>query len=127
MNVDKDKPSTWKKYSAQMCKSCIGTCCTMPVEVKAEDLVRLGFIYSDDLENKKISSIAKELKKQGIIKSYRDSTELFMLESRPNGDCFLLDAKTRLCTRYQDRPNTCRQFPSEIGRRPSFCPYIARV
>ena len=126
MKIDKDNINSWKPYSPQLCKTCIATCCTMPVEVKAQDLVRLGFVHSDDLENKKNSSIAKDLKKQGLVKSYRESTELFMLESRPNGDCVLLDPVTRLCSNYENRPQTCRQFPTEIGRRPKFCPYIKK-
>ena len=32
------------------------------------------------------------------------------LEQRGNGACILLDPATLLCTRYEDRPQTCRDF-----------------
>jgi Fe-S-cluster containining protein len=34
----------------------------------------------------------------------------------------LLDAKTRRCTVYDKRPNTCRLHP-QVGPRPNHCPY----
>jgi Fe-S-cluster containining protein len=33
-----------------------------------------------------------------------------------------LDATTRRCTVYAQRPNTCRLHP-QIGPRPNHCPY----
>ena len=95
----------------------------MPVEVKLEDLIRLGYASEDDLEGSP-QKLAKALKKQGIVKSYRESTQLFMLESRPNGDCFLLHPTTRLCTVYDKRPNVCRAFPMTMGNKLGFCPKI---
>jgi Fe-S-cluster containining protein len=61
------------------------------------------------------------LMKEGIISSYRQGTELFMLTQKHGRDCYFLDSKTRLCTVYDKRPGVCRDFPS-IGPRPSFCP-----
>jgi Fe-S-cluster containining protein len=92
----------------------------MPVEVKASDLVRLGVATVDEVEASP-KKLAKRLSKEGIISSYREGTDLFMLRSRSNGDCPFLHEKTRLCTRYELRPDVCRQFP-EIGPRPGFCP-----
>jgi Fe-S-cluster containining protein len=120
MKTDKDKPWTWVKYRQGMCEGCHGSCCTMPVEIKSEDLVRLGLATEDELS---ISArkVAKRLIKEGVLVSYRDSTGNFMLTQRSNDDCYFLDAKTRLCTVYEKRPGVCRQFP-EIGPRPGFCP-----
>lgn len=122
MKSDKDKPWTWKKYSQGMCVGCYGTCCTMPVEIKKEDLLRLGLCSEDEIEgsNKKL---IKRLHKAGILRSYREATGLYMLESRENGDCVFLDTKTRLCTVYDKRPDVCREFPS-VGPRPGYCPCI---
>jgi uncharacterized protein len=92
----------------------------MPVEVKSSDLVRLGVATIDEVESSP-KKLAKRLSKEGVISSYREGTDLFMLTSRPNGDCVFLHEKTRLCTRYENRPDVCRQFP-EIGPRPGFCP-----
>ena len=117
---DVDRPSTWKLYRTEMCVGCWGGCCTMPVEVKAEDLVRLGFATIDEVQTSK-RKLAKKLIKDGIVSSYRESTELFMIVARPNGDCRFLHPLTRLCTVYDQRPQVCRDFPS-IGPRPSYCP-----
>ena len=122
MKIDKDKPWTWVKYRTGLCQGCYGSCCTMPVEVNASDLIRLGAATLDEVE---ISprKLAKRLIKEKIIFSYREGTDLFMLSSRPNSDCLYLDFKTRLCTVYEKRPDVCRKFP-EIGPRPGFCPNI---
>lgn len=97
----------------------------MPVEVKGEDLVRLGVITEDELDESR-GKLVSRLKKQGIIQSYREGTQLFMLVQRPNGDCLYLDEKTRLCHVYDRRPDTCRKFPETLSLRPGFCPKIER-
>lgn len=124
MLVDKDKPWTWKSYKNGMCDGCYGSCCTMPVEVRGEDLVRLGVLEQDELE-RSIKKAAKKMIKEGWVKTFRSETELFQLVSRPNGDCIFLNPKTRLCTRYEKRPGVCREFPS-VGPRPGFCPVRAK-
>lgn len=121
MKVDKDRPSTWKKYDSSNCTRCKAHCCAMPVEIKADDLVRLGIATEDEVINS-IKKLSKRLKKEGYISSYREGTDFFMLTQRPNGDCYFLDAKTRLCTVYDKRPDTCRMFPSQMGTRVGYCP-----
>lgn len=118
MKTDKDRPSSWVPYRPGLCSGCHATCCTMPVEILRSDLDRLGLSTPDEPSNKKI---AKRLIKQKILSNYRMGTDLFMLASKPNGDCYFLDSKTRLCTVYEKRPGVCRKFP-EIGPRPGFCP-----
>lgn len=120
MKTDKDKPWTWLKYRDGLCNGCHGSCCTMPVEIKAEDLVRLGLATEDELSIS-AKKVAKRLMKEGVISSYRDGTGNFMLTQKANDDCYFLDLKTRLCTVYEKRPGVCREFPS-IGPRPGFCP-----
>lgn len=120
MNPDKDKPWTWLKFRNGMCEGCFGNCCTMPVEIKDTDLIRMGVVTEDELLVS-VKKTAKRLIKEGIVQSYRDGTNTFMLSSRPNGDCLYLDLKSRLCTIYEKRPEVCRQFPS-IGPRPGYCP-----
>ncbi len=121
MRTNKDQPWTWVKYKEGVCNTCIAACCTMPVEVQAEDFVRLGLATEDDLNSKK--KLFKKLKKEGVVQSYREGTDLFMITSKPNGDCFFLHPQTRKCTVYEKRPETCRKFPTEIGPKVSFCPY----
>lgn len=117
---DIDRPSTWKPYKTDMCKGCWGGCCTMPVEIKLADLIRLELCTEDEAAGS-IKKLSKRLIKEGYIVSYRQGTEFFMLSQKANRDCYFLDSKTRLCTVYEKRPETCRQFPS-IGPRPGFCP-----
>lgn len=117
---DIDRPSTWRAYHSDMCTGCWGGCCTMPVEVKSSDLVRLGVASEDEVVGS-VKKLAKRLIKEGIIQSYRAGTEFFMLAQKTNRDCRYLNSLTRLCTVYEKRPDTCRQFPA-IGPRPGFCP-----
>lgn len=123
MFVDKDKPRTWKKYTNGMCNGCMSYCCSMPVEIKLSDLLRLELITEDDLQDGP-KKIAKKLIKEKYIKNYRQGTEFFMLESKPNGDCIFLD-QNRLCSVYEKRPETCRKFP-DIGPRPGHCPSVLK-
>ncbi|MCK5516299.1 MAG: YkgJ family cysteine cluster protein, partial [Desulfobulbaceae bacterium] len=37
-------------------------------------------------------------------------------------DCLYLDQKTRRCTIYTKRPDTCRNHP-QIGPRPGYCAF----
>lgn len=120
MIVDKDKPWTWIKYKDGMCKACSGACCTMPVEIKGSDLIRLELTDEDEL-NASPKKLSKRLIKEGIITSYRESSGNFMLTQKANGDCYFLNLKTRLCNVYEKRPSVCREFPA-IGPKPQFCP-----
>lgn len=122
--IDIDRPSTWRFYKNGMCNNCFGGCCTMPVEVKWEDLLRLGLVQESDLQS--MRKTVKKLIKEGIITSYRQSTGLYMLSQKANRDCHFLDSKTRLCTVYEKRPGVCRQFPS-IGPRPGHCPCFPKA
>jgi Fe-S-cluster containining protein len=97
----------------------------MPVEIRVDDLLRLGEISADDLEIPK-KKLAARLKKQGLIQSYRESTQLFMLTQKPNGDCYYLDSGTRLCRVYDKRPDVCRRFPTSMGNRLGHCPMIPK-
>lgn len=121
---DIDRPSTWKPYRTGLCDNCWGSCCTMPVEVKLSDLLRIGIVSEDEAAGS-IKKLAKRLSKEGYISSYRAGTELFMLTQRQGRDCYFLHPETRLCTVYEKRPDVCRQFPS-IGPRPGFCPVIPK-
>lgn len=118
-----DQPSKWKTYKTEMCQSCWGTCCTMPVEVKIDDLLRLKLITEDEARSPK--KVFKLLYQKKIVSSYRQGTGFFMLSQKPNDDCIFLDSTTRLCQVYDKRPDVCRRFP-EIGPRPGCCPYIKK-
>lgn len=120
MSADAQRPSTWRKYRSGLCDGCWSGCCTLPVEVSANDLVRLG-VASEDEAALSLKDLARRLTRERIIQSFNAKTQIFVLAQRAGRDCLYLDEKTRLCTVYDRRPNVCRQFP-KIGPRPGFCP-----
>jgi Fe-S-cluster containining protein len=103
-----------------MCEGCWSACCTLPVEVSAGDLVRLGLISVDETEGS-LKKVARRLEREGYVRDFHASTGLFILEQRAGRDCVFLDPQLRRCTVYERRPEVCRRFP-EIGPRPGHCP-----
>jgi Fe-S-cluster containining protein len=122
--VDVDNCATWTRYRSGLCNSCAANCCTMPVEVKLPDLIRLGLVDPFEAEHEEPKHIAKRLQKMGAIEHFNFKNSIFTLARRANGDCHNLDAQTRRCTVYEKRPNTCRSHP-QVGPRPGYCPYGA--
>lgn len=98
----------------------------MPVEVRLSDLVGLGLVDPFEAAHEAPKQIAKRLSKAGLLAHFNFKHEIFTLARRANGDCHFLDAQTRRCTVYAQRPQTCRKHP-QVGPRPGFCPYGARV
>lgn len=120
MNVDYlDRLSNWTRYRPTLCNGCWATCCRLPVEATASDLVRLGLISEDESQGS-LKKAARRLESEGYVRQFRASSGIFTLAQSPAGDCIFL-GKDRLCTRYETRPNVCRKFP-EIGPKPGFCP-----
>lgn len=100
----------------------------MPLEVRIEDLIRMELVEAGEVgegSKKEIQKIAKRLIKSGDVKTYRESTGLFLMVSRPNGDCGYLD-RERQCRIYDKRPNVCRQFPESMGLRMGYCPFLKK-
>jgi Fe-S-cluster containining protein len=122
--VNVDNCDTWTRYRSGLCNTCAANCCTMPVEVKLPDLVRLELVDPFEAEHEEPKVIAKRLLKAGLIEHFNFKNSIFTLARRANGDCANLDAKTRRCTVYDKRPNTCRLHP-QVGPRPGYCPYGA--
>jgi Fe-S-cluster containining protein len=122
--VNVDNCETWTRYRNGLCNSCAANCCTMPVEVKLPDLVRLGLVDPFEVEHEAPKQIAKRLQKMGAIEHFNFKNSIFTLSRLANGDCVNLDAQTRRCTVYDKRPNTCRLHP-QVGPRPGYCPYGA--
>jgi len=124
--VDIDRPDTWTRYRPGLCDQCMANCCTMPVEVKLADLVRLALVDPFEAEHEAPKQIAKRLSKAGLIDHFNFKHEIFTLARRASGDCRFLDATTRRCTVYEQRPSTCRKHP-QVSPRPGHCPYGARA
>ncbi|TLX54549.1 YkgJ family cysteine cluster protein [Stutzerimonas nosocomialis] len=119
--ADLDRLETWPRYSNGMCRSCDATCCTLPVETRIDDLIRIGVVdaFERDEPGK---SIAKRLIKMGVVERFNQKTEVYTLVRLANNDCLYLDRVSRLCTIYDKRPETCRNHP-RIGPRPGHCAY----
>lgn len=120
--VDVDNVQSWTRYKPGLCDQCMANCCTMPVEVRLADLVRLAWVDAFEAEASPAKLIAKRLQKAKLIERFNHKTELFTLARRADGDCALLDARTRRCTVYAQRPNTCRLHP-QVGPKPGHCPF----
>ncbi len=118
---DVDDISTWTKHTQQLCSKCRANCCTMPVEVKIPDLVRMGVITEFEADEP-IKKLAKKLKKDGVIEHFYFKEQIFTLVRFANKDCLYLDPTSRKCKIYENRPDTCRDHP-RIGSRPGFCAY----
>ncbi|MFN3888348.1 MAG: YkgJ family cysteine cluster protein [Aquabacterium sp.] len=123
--VDVDRIETWSRYRNGLCDTCMANCCTMPVEVKLADLVGLGLVDPFEAEHEEARQIARRLTKAGVVERYNHKHGIYTLARRADGDCQFLDAVTRRCTVYAQRPATCRKHP-QVGPRPGFCPYGLR-
>ena len=122
--VDVDRLETWTRWRAGLCDRCMANCCTMPLEVRLADLVRLDVVDPFEAEHEEVRLIARRLVKARVIERYHHASGLFTMARRADGDCRFLDATTRRCTVYERRPATCRKHP-QVGPRPGFCPYGA--
>ncbi|MFM2345589.1 MAG: hypothetical protein RL654_342 [Pseudomonadota bacterium] len=123
--VDVDRLETWTRWRAGLCDSCAANCCTMPVEVRLHDLVRLGLVGTFEAEHEEPRLIARRLVKARQIERYNQKSGIFTMARRANGDCQFLGATTRRCTVYENRPSTCRKHP-QVGPKPGHCPYGAK-
>ena len=80
-----DRLETWQKYSAHMCGGCVSSCCTLPVEVKIKDLIRIGIV--DEFERgDPPKNIAKRLQKEGIVERFNSKSEIFTLQRMSNNE-----------------------------------------
>ena len=119
--ADIERLDTWARYNKDMCYSCHSTCCTLPVEVRLSDLIRIGVVDAFE-KDEPAKNIAKRLQKEGIVERFNQKSGIFTLTRLSNNDCLYLDRKTRLCTIYDLRPDTCRNHP-RVGPRPGYCAY----
>ena len=125
--VDVDSPGTWTRWRASLCDSCQANCCTMPLEVRLPDLVRLGLVDAFEAEHEEPGRIAKRLMKARLIDHFNHKHAVFTIARRAGGDCHFLDAATRRCTVYDQRPETCRLHPQTKSPRPGWCAYGAKA
>ena len=74
-----DRLDTWQKYASHMCGGCMSSCCTLPVEVRIKDLIRIGVV--DEFEkDEPPKNVAKRLQKEGIVERFNQKSGIFTLE-----------------------------------------------
>lgn len=119
--ADIDNTATWVKYTRKLCDQCSAVCCSLPVEVRVDDLIRMEL--ADRFEQEEDPKIlARRLQKQRLIDHFHYKTHIFTLARRADGSCIFLDEVTRRCTIYAKRPETCRNHP-QIGPRSGYCAF----
>jgi hypothetical protein len=119
--VDVDRLDTWTRYRNGLCTGCVANCCTMPVEVRLPDLVRLQLVDAFEAEHEAPKQIARRLAKAGVVEHFNFKRSIFTLARRASGDCLYLDASTRRCT-VRTAPRHLPQAP-QVGPRPGYCAY----
>lgn len=122
VTVDVENPRTWVKFRKGLCSDCLAACCSLPVEAKLSDLVRMGLVDTFEAEVEAPKQIAKRLIKAGTIRHFNFKAQKFTLAQRANNDCLYLDQSTRRCTIYDKRPDVCRKHP-QVGPRAGYCAY----
>ena len=83
--VDVDRTETWSHYKAGMCDTCMANCCTMPLEIKLPDLVRLELVDPFEAEHEDPRQIAKRLVKAGVIERFHQKSGIFTVMRRADG------------------------------------------
>ncbi len=121
LRADLENTATWAKYSKKLCNRCRASCCSLPVEVKAADLIRMGLMDEFELEEE-LKQVARRLMKERLIDHFHAGSRTFTLARMASGDCIFLDTNSRRCTIYQQRPDTCRNHP-QVGPRSGYCPF----
>jgi len=119
--ADIDDIETWVKYKKYLCGHCRAACCRLPVEVGSKDLIRFGLMDVFELKDS-LKHIARRLIKAGIVGHFHSRSATLTLSRMANGDCIYLDQKSKCCTIYIKRPDTCRNHP-HIGPRPGYCAF----
>ncbi len=118
---DIDNIATWAKYNKRLCDHCGASCCSLPVEVQSSDLIRMELMDEFELEED-LKHTARRLNKQHLIEHFHSKTKTFTLARMASGECLFLDSRTRLCTIYSRRPDTCRNHP-QVGPRSGYCAF----
>lgn len=119
--ADPDRLETWVRYDKRLCSDCQAACCSLPVEARLDDLVRMGLVDAFE-RDEPLKQIARRLTKAGVVERLNQKSGLFTLARLSSGDCLYLEPRTRRCTIYAQRPDTCRNHP-QVGPRPGHCAY----
>ena len=92
------------------CTDCVGYCCSIydRVDVGEKDIKRLAKHFGETVE-KATKKYTKMLEGHRVLRRRKDG----IFEET----CIFLDDATRLCSIYDARPKTCREYPTHSGNR----------
>ena len=93
---DPERLETWVRYSAGLCRDCHATCCTLPVEVRIDDLIRLELVdaFERDEPAKNIAAPEQGRHRRALQPQARD----LHADAPDQWRLPLPDRKARLCT-----------------------------
>jgi hypothetical protein len=109
--VDVDRLDTWTRYRNGLCTGCVANCCTMPVEVRLPDLVRLQLVDAFEAEHEAPKQIARRLAKAGVVEHFNFKRSIFTLARRASGDCLYLDARRAAARSMNSAPTPAASTP----------------
>ena len=95
-----------------------------PEEVWAADLIRMELMDPSEA-GEDLRMVARRQLKSGVAEHYHHRSATLTLARMANGDCCFLDSRSRRCTIYERRPDTCRNHP-QIGPRSGYCAYMKK-
>tara|TARA_R110001592_G_C13142086_1_gene747406 strand:+ start:1240 stop:1587 length:348 start_codon:yes stop_codon:yes gene_type:complete len=98
------------------CLTCVGSCCSLVVDIDKEDYNNLISIKKGKNVIKQSEIFVKENPSYKGKEKFLDemySEEFARIKKNKTGFCSLLDKKTRLCSIYENRPKVCKDFSNK--------------
>jgi hypothetical protein len=111
--VHVERTETWTRYRKGPCEGCWARCCTMPGEVRLDDLPRLGLVEGFDADQEQPRVIARRLENAGVVARHTAKDGIFALAQRAGGDCLYLHPQTRRWL------NGLREAPGHLPQAPA--------
>lgn len=105
VRIEDGADGTWWIFDGdclEMLPYCRAQCCALKgTIIFDEEIENLAKIYGEEAANK--------------IISYSSELDEFVLKRDSDGRCTCLDRDSKLCSIYENRPNTCQQFHCSRG------------
>ena len=98
------------------CLACVGSCCSLVVDINKEDYNNLISINKGDNVIKQSEIFTNNNPSYKGKEKFLDEMyfeEFAIIKKDETGFCSLLDKKTRLCSIYENRPKACIEFSNE--------------
>jgi len=98
------------------CLGCVGSCCSLDVEINKEDYYTLESLGLENSCTKHSTIFIKnnpsyKYKIDFLDNLYKDNFAI--LNKNNTGFCVFLDKDIRLCSIYKNRPKVCKEFSNK--------------